>query len=386
MQLHRDLDKLKALVLPRGLVCILLAQILWITELHGPCPLLFQINQEEAGKQPFQTAVQTSEADKSLEKTPKVPLHQPTGDTQTQDSQEGPPSPLSEASSGYFSHSVSTATLSEALAAGSDAVAQPGGQMPAVSDFPAPAVAQVSSSDMPGRSDSSSESCLGTKRESLPAFSLQSAHSRPKDSTEVNGNDVLKSKSCTSPVTPSEQANDVSVATDAKTFLSTSTPKKELLSKQSMESAGQARKKEVASGASEVEFPKPQIRPNQLSQPSIAASPFKIQKVKTSELKSFTSMLGTDPTCSLNIEEQQEGEKSTSTARGQNHNGSEMAEEKLEVTSDSEDANETPEWLKEGEYVTVGANKTGTVRYIGPTDFQEGTWVGVELDLPSGKI
>uniref|UniRef100_A0A663MIW8 Kinesin family member 13B n=1 Tax=Athene cunicularia TaxID=194338 RepID=A0A663MIW8_ATHCN len=230
------------------------------------------INQEEAGKQPLETAAQTAEVDKSQEKTPKVPLQQPTGDTPAQDSQEGPPSPLSEASSGYFSHSVSTATLSEALAAGSDAVAQAGGQVPAVSDFPAPTAAQVSSLDMPGHSDSSSET-----------------------------------------------------------------------------------------------------------------SPFKIQKVKTSELKSFTSMLGTDPMSSLNTEEQQEGEKSTSAARGLNHNGSEMAEEKLEVTSDSEDASEIPEWLKEGEYVTVGANKMGTVRYIGPTDFQEGTWVGVELDLPSGK-
>ncbi|KFM10328.1 Kinesin-like KIF13B, partial [Aptenodytes forsteri] len=255
---------------------------------------------------------ETSEADKSPEKTPKVPLQQPTGDIQVQDSQEGPPSPLSEASSGYFSHSVSTATLSEALAAGIDAVAQPGGQMPAVSDFPAPAVAQVSSSDVPGHSDGSSESCLSTKRER------------------------------------------------------------------------HARKKEMASGSSEVGFPKPRIHPDQLSQPSIAASPFKIQKVKTSELKSFTSMLGTDPTCSLNTEEQQ-GEKSTSAARGLNHDGSDAAEEKLEETSDSEDANEIPEWLKEGEYVTVGTNKTGTVRYIGPTDFQEGTWVGVELDLPSGK-
>ncbi|KFP65948.1 Kinesin-like KIF13B, partial [Cariama cristata] len=261
----------------------------------------------------IRSSLRASEADKNLEKTPKVPLQQSTGDSQAQDSQEGPPSPLSEASSGYFSHSVSTATLSEALAAGSDAVAPPGGQMPAVSDFPAPTVAQVSSSDMPGHSDSFSENCLSTKRER------------------------------------------------------------------------QARKKEMASGASELGFPKPQILPDQLSQPSVAASPFKIQKVKTSELKSFTSMLGTDPTCSLNTEEQQEGEKSTSTARGLNHNGSEMAEEKLEVTSDSEDANEIPEWLKEGEYVTVGANKTGTVRYIGPTDFQEGTWVGVELDLPSGK-
>ncbi|NXF10324.1 KI13B protein, partial [Smithornis capensis] len=339
-----------------------------------------QLNQEEVGKQPFQAVVETSEVDKSLEKTPKVPLPQPTGDSQAQDSQEGPPSPLSEASSGYFSHSVSTATLSEALAAGSDPVAQPGGHIPAVGDIPAPGVAQVSS-DIPGHSDSPSESCLGTKRESPPTFSLSSAQPKPRDGAEVNGND-WKSKSSTSPVTPSKQGNDISVATDAKPFLSTSTPKKESLSKQSVESTGQARKKEMPSGPSDPAFPKPQ---DHLSQPGVAASPFKIQKVKTSELKSFTSMLGSDSTCSLNTEEQQEGEKGTSAARGLNHNGSETEEEKLELNSDSEDANEIPEWLKEGEYVTVGTNKTGTVRYIGPTDFQEGTWVGVELDLPSGK-
>uniref|UniRef100_A0A8C3BE74 Kinesin family member 13B n=1 Tax=Cairina moschata TaxID=8855 RepID=A0A8C3BE74_CAIMO len=233
----------------------------------------------DARKRPLEAAAQTSEAGKSPEKTPKVPLQQPQGDAQAQDSQEGPPSPLSEASSGYFSHSVSTATLSEALAAGSDAVVQPGGQIPTSSDFPAPAAAQASSSD---------------------------------------------------------------------------------------------RKKETASGASDLGFPKSHIHPDQPSQPAVAASPFKIQKVKTSELKSFTSMLGTDPPCAPNPEEQQ-GEKSASTAQ------------KLEMISDSEDANEVPEWLKEGEYVTVGANKTGIVRYVGPTDFQEGTWVGVELDLPSGK-
>ncbi|KAB0395977.1 hypothetical protein E2I00_020211, partial [Balaenoptera physalus] len=56
---------------------------------------------------------------------------------------------------------------------------------------------------------------------------------------------------------------------------------------------------------------------------------------------------------------------------------------RLEVSSDSEEASEVPEWLREGEYVTVGTNKTGVVRYVGPTDFQEGTWVGVELDLPT---
>ncbi|XP_064267629.1 kinesin-like protein KIF13B isoform X1 [Passer domesticus] len=325
-----------------------------------------QMNQEEAAKQPLENL--TPEVDKSLEKTPKVPLQQPTGDTQPQDCQEGPPSPLSEASSGYFSHSVSTATLSEALAAGSDAVAQPGGPAPAGSDSPAPAVAQVPSDVQ----DRAPESSLATKRENPPTFSLPSAPPRPRDSPEVNG------KSCTSPC-PSEQGNDASAATDAKPLLSTSTPK-ESISKQSVESAGPARKKETSSGASELGFPK--AHPDQ---PSAAASPFKIQKVKTSELRSFTSMLGADPTSSLGTEEQQEGEKSTSSARGLNHNGSETAEEKLEVISDSEDANEIPEWLKEGEYVTVGTNKTGIVRYIGPTDFQEGTWVGVELDLPSGK-
>uniref|UniRef100_A0A8B9G1X0 Kinesin family member 13B n=1 Tax=Amazona collaria TaxID=241587 RepID=A0A8B9G1X0_9PSIT len=202
---------------------------------------LFPVRDDKKGRQTSPLAqqavprimVQSASIDTSAARMKQV--NQPSGDTQAQESQEGPPSPLSEASSGYFSHSVSTATLSEALAAGSD---------------------------------------------------------------------------------------------------------------------------EMASGSSELGFPKPQIHPEQLSQPGVAASPFKIQKVKTSELKSFTSMLGTDPMYSLNTEQQQEGEKN---------------------------ANEIPEWLKEGEYVTVGANKTGTVRYIGPTDFQEGTWVGVELDLPSGK-
>uniref|UniRef100_A0A8C5TS17 Kinesin family member 13B n=1 Tax=Malurus cyaneus samueli TaxID=2593467 RepID=A0A8C5TS17_9PASS len=257
---------------------------------------LFQMHQEEAaGKQPPDPVLQT---DKSLEKPPKVPLQQPPGDPQAQECQEGPPSPLSEASSGYFSHSVSTATLSEAL---------------------------------------NPLSC-----------SLPGAAPRARDGPEADGK-------------PCEQGL-------------------ESISKPSGESAGQARRKETSPGPSELVFPK--AHPEQ---PGAAPSPFRIQKVKTSELKSFSSMLGSDPTSSLSTEEQQEGERGTSTTRGLSHNGAEAAEEKLEVASDSEEANEIPEWLKEGEYVTVGTNKTGTVRYIGPTDFQEGTWVGVELDLPSGK-
>lgn len=59
--------------------------------------------------------------------------------------------------------------------------------------------------------------------------------------------------------------------------------------------------------------------------------------------------------------------------------------EKLEITSDSEERrDEVPDWLREGEYVAVGTSKSGTVRYIGPTDFADGVWVGVELDTPAG--
>uniref|UniRef100_A0A5F8GL21 Kinesin family member 13B n=1 Tax=Monodelphis domestica TaxID=13616 RepID=A0A5F8GL21_MONDO len=206
---------------------------------------LFPVRDEKKGRQPSPLAqqpiprimVQPVSVDVSRTKTKQVfvPLVPAAlfWEPATQDTPEGPPSPVSEASSGYFSHSVSTATLSDALPA------------------------------------------------------------RPKDHTEP---------------------------------------------------------------ASNQEVSKPQLSPDLLSQSPAVASPFKIQKVRTSELKSFTQMLG-DSNCPSSTNEDQ---PTTSGAL-------------------------IPEWLKEGEYVTVGTNKTGIVRYIGPTDFQEGTWIGVELDLPSGK-
>ncbi|KAL2082654.1 hypothetical protein ACEWY4_022472 [Coilia grayii] len=111
-----------------------------------------------------------------------------------------------------------------------------------------------------------------------------------------------------------------------------------------------------------------------------ASNPFKIQKVKTSDIKSFKCI----------------GELGGSSS---SLPGLTEPLEKLEIISDSEEGAEgqgrqegqegqelpLPDWLKDGEYVTVGTNKHGTVRYIGPTEFAEGTWVGVELDVPAGK-
>lgn len=59
--------------------------------------------------------------------------------------------------------------------------------------------------------------------------------------------------------------------------------------------------------------------------------------------------------------------------------------ERLEIcVEDEERGQEAPDWLREGACVSVGSSKAGTVRYVGPTQFAEGVWVGVELDAPAG--
>ncbi|XP_028252775.1 kinesin-like protein KIF13B isoform X2 [Parambassis ranga] len=125
----------------------------------------------------------------------------------------------------------------------------------------------------------------------------------------------------------------------------------------------------------------PLFSPQPCKSGSSAANPFKIQKVKSSDLKSFKPI--------LHEEEGKPAQVDRASSLGTGLNLS-VPMESLEIISDSEEGDGAasavlPEWLKEGEFVTVGSNKTGTVRYVGPTDFAEGTWVGVELEVPAGK-
>uniref|UniRef100_A0A8C2IIY2 Kinesin family member 13Ba n=1 Tax=Cyprinus carpio TaxID=7962 RepID=A0A8C2IIY2_CYPCA len=94
-------------------------------------------------------------------------------------------------------------------------------------------------------------------------------------------------------------------------------------------------------------------------------SPFSLQKVKANELRSFSNILGDGKATTMQVQQ-------TNSL------------EKLEMTFKDEEPKELA-WLKVGGRVTVGSSKSGTVRYIGPTHFSEGVWVGVELDTPSGK-
>uniref|UniRef100_I3IYG5 Kinesin family member 13B n=1 Tax=Oreochromis niloticus TaxID=8128 RepID=I3IYG5_ORENI len=240
-------------------------------------------------------------------------------------------SPVSEASSGYMSTSISTVTLSEVYTLSWDlrlesTVPQP--QQPTqdqtASDFiqdPSPSLIQASGPD-PG-----------------PPVDLGAQASSKQQSTsdvpETNGASFLPSSSATS---------------------------------------------EVQQPAASVKPAKGPIS-SPKSGPSVA-NPFKIQKVKSSDLKSFLQILSEEEHDKPTLVDQH-----SSCGTGPNVS---VPKENLEIISDTEDGDTAasavlPEWLKEGEFVSVGANKSGTVRYLGPTDFAEGIWVGVELEVPAGK-
>ncbi|KAM7141429.1 kinesin-like protein KIF13B isoform 1-T1 [Molossus nigricans] len=322
--------------------------------------------------------VQTAPAVKTCDKPTQVPSPQcMAANTQVPEVQDGPPSPLSEASSGYFSHSVSTATLSDACAPGLDAAAQGGGQTPG-SPPPVPCQAGPETEPLfpsaaPGADSAVPASLEGPSSPlSLPVPAKQTS---PSD-----GDSVAQAKGAVFSEQQDEETGTSPTALPASAPQESPSPQSRSDGSPVTTPLGRPKDQAQPGTGLEPDVDKPQLAPDLLPQWPAPASPFRIRKVRTSELQSFTRMLGGDPGCPSGAQEDPpaSGGPLDSGAGGQ-------TPEKLDVPSDSEEASEVPEWLREGEHVTLGANKVGVVRYIGPTDFQEGTWVGVELDLPSGK-
>uniref|UniRef100_A0A8C4RSF8 Kinesin family member 13Ba n=1 Tax=Erpetoichthys calabaricus TaxID=27687 RepID=A0A8C4RSF8_ERPCA len=127
-------------------------------------------------------------------------------------------------------------------------------------------------------------------------------------------------------------------------------------------------------------------------------SPFKITKVKTSGLKSFSLILGEDLTQSghsfvsdkLHVKSERKIDSSLvtttenfQTVECQSEVKTAQVDKLLEVSNSH--SSFVPDWLKKDISVTIGNNKNGKVCYIGPTEFAEGIWVGVELEVLAGK-
>ncbi|XP_042188164.1 kinesin-like protein KIF13A isoform X3 [Callorhinchus milii] len=56
----------------------------------------------------------------------------------------------------------------------------------------------------------------------------------------------------------------------------------------------------------------------------------------------------------------------------------------FEDSASGEQGEPIPSWVTPGELVSIG-NKIGTIRYVGAVDFSAGIWIGVELETPAGK-
>ncbi|XP_030624683.1 kinesin-like protein KIF13B isoform X2 [Chanos chanos] len=249
----------------------------------------------------------------ATEKQPEAPDAPPSS---VHDPHDTPLSPISESSSGYFSTSVSTATLSDVSTA--------------CGDLPQTPSAQTS----PG--------------------SIASTVKQGGNADE----DIL-----TTPVHASVTPVETGPKCSSTELLRTQEPARTLTSPKDPRATDR-------NGVANPQPSKTKTNTVPLASNPAADNPFTIQRVKSSDLRSFTRILGDD------------NERGGKAPPGQAD-----SLEKLEITSDEETGKETelPHWLKPGEFVTVGTSKTGTVRFVGRTDFSDGIWVGVELDTPSGK-
>ncbi|XP_033860064.3 kinesin-like protein KIF13B isoform X1 [Acipenser ruthenus] len=323
---------------------------------HQPVPLIM-VQSASMDESPSQTRQVPKEENVSLMgsvsllerelKNPKVLAPKVTPDLL-----EWLPSPMSEASSGYISHSVSTATLSDAFAADGDLTS------PITNQVPVKSISTTIQASL----DSETTALTTSQKEAVLSIDTEQKMETPMEKQpEVQRNSFTQTESL-DPVFSSHKAEST----------------------------------EARNSDTETKQDKVQLK-------STGTNPFKIQKVKTSDLKSFARILGNEDTPlepptegkhgqarGAKMSREAEGEATPASGAEYLQVGSDKPEcrqvDKLAITSNSEEASEcVPNWLKEGEYVTVGTNKSGTVRYVGHTDFADGIWVGVELDVPAGK-
>ncbi|XP_043551300.1 kinesin-like protein KIF13B isoform X2 [Chiloscyllium plagiosum] len=385
--------------------------------------------------------------------TPNAPSKIDSVDTAGHESQGDPQSPPSEASSGYFSHSVSTATLSEtAMVSSGDVGTPPPGWVTTDRDTCAQLQSQRSATSEGSaqlNADIKSDSCfaghvangsLGMQHQitqvtgGAPLMSNEGQFQLQSPSKDVGKDCGKVQNQSVGPEVTAESAHETMVAepmeipasVDTKNSFSTSQTTKTPLDKtvspdvtnqkvtlHSLQIDELEDLLPVQKSTSALTVSKSEPKSDATQSITTASNPFRIQKVRTSELKSFTGILGDettwqDPEDILEDKEAQwsteewdsgpsglaaghvpepcDDSESSVPASTRYDDYPELSSEKLEIISDSEEAVDTiPEWLKEGEYVSVGTNKTGTVRYIGSTEFADGIWIGIELNVPAGK-
>uniref|UniRef100_A0A8B9LGE6 Kinesin family member 13B n=1 Tax=Astyanax mexicanus TaxID=7994 RepID=A0A8B9LGE6_ASTMX len=287
--------------------------------------------------------------------------------TEMSETEDSTHSPVSSTSSGYMSTSISTATLSETLVSNTDL------------QFESSVKETSESSHTPelleGRDPAVDVIVTGERVEEDSSFSDKEGHSEKAKMAEqsVKGDNGPMLLENTTTV-------DTTFAVSEEKITNLLSLERSNLGPAAGEAllAGSPTVTQSSNLSSETGSPtvtQPSSQPATQKPLSSTSNPFKIQKVKTSGLKSFKGIIH-------EVEEDEVKEAIDPLS------GLSDPLEKLEILSDTEEVHEEgpiPDWLKEDEYVTVGSNKNGTVRYVGPTDFAEGIWIGVELDVPAGK-
>uniref|UniRef100_A0A7N6AMH0 Kinesin family member 13Bb n=1 Tax=Anabas testudineus TaxID=64144 RepID=A0A7N6AMH0_ANATE len=302
-------------------------------------------------------------ADDQTEIIRSVPLPPPI----IPETEETTQSPVSEGSSGYISTSISTVTLSDVYTLSWDL--PPSSGFEAVPDEEEEDI-KVAQCELYPQSPAAEPqestkllNCKTADEKAESAPSLENSSHSDFSHQQSNHSSVAQLKE----LDPDTESEPIQIDIRSEELVN-SDPPKESASVQEDESK---QTESPAAPLSSVQAPRA---------PALAANPFKIQKVKSSDLKSFQRILGTDE------DTPGQGDRANTVGTGLSLS---VPMESLEIISDSEEgdsaATTVPDWLKEGEFVTVGTNKSGTVRYVGPTDFAEGTWVGVELEVPAGK-